>query len=93
MKRNTYKEYLKKQKMKDKYDEEFIVNEESMILKIIFFIFDILSRFFNVLFYLGLIILCSIGATFLANKFGIINIFWEGGISKNEMVKTNTCDL
>ena len=36
MKRNTYKEYLKKQKMKDKYDEEFIVNEESMILKIIF---------------------------------------------------------
>lgn len=75
MKQNSYREYLKKQKMKSKYDEDFIVNEESTIIKLILFIFDILSRIFNVLFYIGLIILCSIGATFLANKFGIINIF------------------
>ena len=59
MKKNLYEEYLKKQKIKEKYDEEV----------------NILSKIFNVLFYLGIIILCSIGATYIANKIGIIKIF------------------
>lgn len=75
MQKNLYKDYLKKQKIKQKYDEEVVVNEQNPVLKALLFLFDILSRIFSILFYLGIIILCSIGATYLANKFGIINIF------------------
>ena len=75
MKKNLYKDYLKKKKIKEKYDEQVVVNEQSPVLKALLFLFDILSRIFNILFYLGIIILCSIGATYLANKFVIINIF------------------
>lgn len=75
MRKNLYKEYLKKQKIKEKYDEQAVFNEQNLVLKALLFLFNILSRIFNILFYLGIIILCSIGATYLANKFGIINIF------------------
>lgn len=75
MRRNLYKDYLKKQKIKEKYDEKVVVNEQSSVLKALLFLFDILSRIFSILFYLGIIILCSIGATYIANKIGIINIF------------------
>ncbi len=75
MKKNLYKDYLKKKKIKEKYDEQVVVNEQNPVLKALLFLFDILSRIFNILFYLGIIILCSIGATYLANKCGIINIF------------------
>ena len=75
MRKNLYKEYLKKQKIKEKYDEQVVVNKQNSVLKALLFLFNILSRIFNILFYLGIIILCSIGATYLANKFGIINIF------------------
>ena len=75
MRKNLYKDYLKKQKIKEKYDEQVVVNEQNPVLKTLFFLFNILSRIFSILFYLGIIILCSIGATYLANKFGIIDIF------------------
>ena len=75
MKKNLYEEYIKKKKIKEKYDEQVVVNEQSPVLKAILFLFDILSKIFSILLYLGIIILCSIGATCLANKFGIINIF------------------
>ena len=35
----------------------------------------VFNKIFSILFYIGIIILCSIGATFIANKLGIINIF------------------
>ena len=75
MSKNLYKEYLKKQKLKEKYKEEVVVNEQSSVVKALLFLFSILSRIFNILFYLGIIVLCSIGATYIANKLGIINIF------------------
>ena len=75
MQKNLYKNYLKKQKIKEKYDEQVVVNEQSPVLKALLFLFAFLSKIFSILFYLGIIILCSIGATYLANKFGIINIF------------------
>ena len=75
MKKDLYKEYLRKKKLEEKYDEKVVINEQSPVLNILLFLFGILSRIFNILFYLGIIILCSIGATYLANKFGIINIF------------------
>ena len=75
MGKNLYKEYLKKQKLKEKYKEEVVVNEQSPVMKALVFLFSILSKIFNILFYLGIIVLCSIGATYIANKLGIINIF------------------
>ena len=75
MGKNLYKEYLKKQKLKEKYKEEVVVNEQSPVMKALLFFFSILSKIFNILFYLGIIVLCSIGATYIANKLGIINIF------------------
>ncbi len=75
MKKNLYKEYLKKKKIQEKYEEEIVVNEQEPVFKLLFFLFNILSRIFTILFYVGIIILCSIGATYLANKFGIINLF------------------
>ena len=75
MGKNLYKEYLKKQKLKEKYKEEVVVNEQSPVMKALLFLFSILSKIFNILFYLGIIALCSIGATYIANKLGIINIF------------------
>lgn len=75
MKKNLYEEYLKKQKIKEKYDEEVVVKEQNSVLKALLFLFNIISKIFNVLFYLGIIILCSIGATYIANKIGIIKIF------------------
>lgn len=75
MGKNLYKEYLKKQRLKEKYKEEVVVNEQSPVMKALLFLFSILSKIFNILFYLGIIVLCSIGATYIANKLGIINIF------------------
>ena len=75
MGKNLYKEYLKIQKLKEKYKEEVVVNEQSPVMQALLFLFSILSKIFNILFYLGIIILCSIGATYIAKKLGIINIF------------------
>ncbi len=75
MSKNLYKEYLKKQKLKEKYKEEVVVNEQNPVIKALLFLFSVLSRIFNILFYLGIIVLCSIGATYIANKLGIIDIF------------------
>lgn len=75
MGKNLYKEYLKKQRLKEKYKEEVVVNKQSPVMKALLFLFSILSKIFNILFYLGIIVLCSIGATYIANKLGIINIF------------------
>lgn len=75
MGKNLYKEYLKKQRLKEKYKEEVVVNEQSPVMKALLFLFSILSKIFNILFFLGIIVLCSIGATYIANKLGIINIF------------------
>lgn len=75
MRKNLYKEYLKEQRIKEKYKEEVVVNEQKSVIKALLFLFSILSRVFNILFYLGIIVLSSIGATYIANKLGIINIF------------------
>ena len=48
MKKNLYKDYLKKKKIKEKYDEQVVVNEQNPVLKALLFLFDILSRIFNI---------------------------------------------
>lgn len=75
MKKNLYRDYIKKKKIKEKYDEQVVVNERSPVLKTLLFLLDFIIKIFDILFYLGIIVLCSIGATYIANKIGIINIF------------------
>lgn len=72
MKKNPYKEYLKKKNLQEKYNEKININEITTFEKVVFFIFDILIKVFNILFYLGIIILCSIGATYIVNRIGIL---------------------
>ena len=38
MQKNLYKDYLKKQKIKEKYDEQVVVNEQSPVLKALLFL-------------------------------------------------------
>lgn len=64
MKRNWYKEYLLKREKEE-------IKECSSFLKLLYFFIEIVSRIFTILFYIGLIILCSIGATVIVNKIGI----------------------
>ena len=64
MKRNLYREYLIKKEKEE-------IKESSNILRLLYFLFEIISKICSVLFYLGIIILCSIGATVIANKLGI----------------------
>ena len=49
MSKNIYKEYLKKQKVRQKYDEEVVVNEQKSFIKILLFLFEIMIRIFHVL--------------------------------------------
>lgn len=37
MKKNLYKDYLKKKKIKEKYDEQVVVNEQNPVLKALLF--------------------------------------------------------
>ena len=69
MRKNLYKEYLKKQKIENKYDEKVVVKEQGIVLKTLLFLLFILSRILYIIFYLGIMILCSIGATYILNKF------------------------
>lgn len=66
MKRNLYEEYLKKKEKEE-------IKQSSNFLKLLYFLFEIISRICSILFYIGIIILCSIGATVIANKLGILN--------------------
>ena len=48
MSKNIYKEYLKKQKVRQKYDEEVVVNEQKSFIKILLFLFEIMIRIFHI---------------------------------------------
>ncbi len=74
MKKNLYKKFQKEKKIKEKYDEKIIV-EKSKTLKIILsFISDLIGKLIKIVFYLLIVALCSIGATYLFNvvKGGIL---------------------
>lgn len=69
MKKNLYKEYLKKQKIKSKSNEEVVIKEQGKILKTLNFLVYLISKILYFIFYLAIIIFCSIGATYVFNKF------------------------
>ena len=58
------KEFLEREKIKNKYDEKIIVKNESIY---------VLTRTSNILFYISIIVLSSIGATYIVNNFDKFN--------------------
>lgn len=60
MKKNLYKKYKKRSKLKN--------NEKHNILKIILsFCTDLISKIIKTIFYICIVALCSLGATYLVN--------------------------
>lgn len=63
MKRNLYKKYKKKSKLKDKYNTE----KNSILKTILSFSSDVISKIIKTIFYICIVALCSLGATYLFN--------------------------
>ena len=76
MRRNLYKKFQKENKIREKYDEKIVV-EKSKTLKIILsFITNIIEKFIRIIFYILIVALCSIGATYLFNTVFNGGILW-----------------
>ena len=63
------KEFLKKEKIKNKYEEKIIVKNDSTFVKLLFFFMDLIGKLLKILFYISIIVLSSIGATYIVNNF------------------------
>lgn len=74
MNKKLYKKFQKESKIKENYDESVIV-EKSKTLKIILSFFsDFIGNIIKIIFYILIVALCSVGATYLFNliKGGIL---------------------
>lgn len=75
MKKNLYKEFQKERKTKEKYKDENLIIEKSKTLKtILAFLSDSVGKVIKLIFYVVIVALCSIGATYL------FNYYFKGGI-------------
>lgn len=63
------KEFLEKEKIKNKYEEKIIVKNDSTFVKLLFFFMDLIGKLLKILFYISIIVLSSIGATYIVNNF------------------------
>lgn len=63
------KEFLEKEKIKNKYEEKIIVKNDSAFVKLLFFFMDLIGKLLKILFYISIIVLSSIGATYIVNNF------------------------
>lgn len=63
------KEFLEKEKIKNKYEEKIIVKNDSTFVKLLFFTMDLIGKLLKILFYISIIVLSSIGATYIVNNF------------------------
>lgn len=75
MKKNLYKEFQKERKTKEKYKDENLIIEKSKTLKtILAFLSDSVGKVIKLIFYVVIVALCSIEATYL------FNCYFKGGI-------------
>lgn len=78
MKKKTYYEkYSEKKKLQNKYkqDKEIVVEKPNHLTNILSFFSNITNNIFKVLFYLIIVALCSLGATYLINNILHLKIF------------------
>ena len=69
------KNYLEKENIRKDYDEKIIVKNENSFIKLLSFFIELISKLFKILFYVAIIGLSSVGATYLVNHI-------KGGIFK-----------
>ena len=77
-KKNLYDKLSKEKKIADKYNfsqKEIVIKKSSSLIKLLSFLFVIISRVFKVIAYLIIIGLCSLGATYLVNNILHLKIF------------------
>lgn len=67
MKKNLYKKFEKRKKVKDNSNLTYTIEKPSNIKAILTFLSDLISNLFKVIFYILIVALCSLGATFLFN--------------------------
>lgn len=65
MKKNLYKKFQKK--LKDNSNPNYTIERSSNMKAILSFISDLISNFVKIIFYILIVALCSLGATFLFN--------------------------
>jgi|GEM_PF-3435661 uncharacterized protein YeeX (DUF496 family) len=70
MKKNFYKEYQKRQKLAQNYNEndKVIVENQSTLLKLLSYLIAFIINSLKILLFIGIIVLLSIGATVIFNN-------------------------
>ena len=70
MKKNFYKEYQKRQKLAQNYNEndKVIVENQSTLLKLLSYQIAFIINSLKILLFIGIIVLLSIGATVIFNN-------------------------
>lgn len=70
MKKNFYKEFQKKQRILQNYNEndKVIVQNQSTLLKLLSYLIAFFINIFKILIFIGIIALLSIGATVICNN-------------------------
>lgn len=61
--------FLEKENIKKDYAEKIIVKNESSFIKLLSFFIDLISKLLKIAFYIIIIGLSSLGATYLVNYF------------------------
>lgn len=77
-KESLYKKYLRDKRITKKYNierKEIVVEKSNFGIKLLSLLIDVVSKVVKVLGYILLVILCSLGATFLLNNILHIKIF------------------
>jgi len=67
MKKNLYKKFEKERKIKEDSNQIYTIEKASSIKAILTFLSDLISNLFKIIFYILIVALCSLGATFLFN--------------------------
>ena len=67
MKRNLYKKFQKENREKQNYDEKVIIEKSKKLKTILSFISDFIGKSIKLIFYIFIVALCSLGATYLFN--------------------------
>ena len=67
MKRNLYRKFQKENKEKQNYDGKVIVEKSKTLKTILSFISDFIGKSIKLIFYILIVALCSLGATYLFN--------------------------
>lgn len=67
MKKNLYKKFEKEGKAKDNSNQIYTIEKSSNIKAILSFLSDLISNLFKIIFYILIVALCSLGATYLFN--------------------------